>query len=162
METTEPVELLWQNRHELFQPKKRRRMARFYDLLLELIQSVAEGTVYTLDAMKSSPWWEHLRPKYRKWQENPWSDETVNEMQAAFQTSINLFQSIKETGVRDPLTMYLEAGRRYLILGNRRLVIAHVLGIDSVRAVTHPDYDTYERWRMTDGAASVGSLEYDT
>lgn len=159
METIEPVNLLWKNRHEISQPKKRRRLARFYKLFLRLILNVAGGGVYTLDAMQRSPWWDHLRPKYRQWSEEPLTETAVKEMQAAFQTSITLFHSIRENGVRDPLVMYWESGNRYMILGYRRLVICRVLGIDSVRVLTHPDYDTYARWRMSDGATSVGKLD---
>jgi len=162
MDTTESVALLWNNRHELAQPNKRKRLARFYRTFAELIHSIAEGTLYSLEAMQSSPWWEHLRPKYRRWLEEPDAENTVEEMRSAFQTSIDLFYSVKDNKIRDPLVMYMESGNRHLILGYRRLVIANVLGIDAVRVLTHADYETYSTWRCKDGRSSVGSLEFDT
>jgi hypothetical protein len=145
--TVESVEALWQFRMEIAQRRKRRRLARFYRIFLELIRDVAAGKTYTLEQMRGSPWWRHLRPMYRSWSDNPLSEKAVRQLQQRFQDSIDLFHDVREHGVRDPLEMFWADGGRYLILGYRRLVICHVLGVETVDVLTHPDYDTYRRCR---------------
>ena len=143
MQTRKRVQDLWANRAALWQHNKRRRVQKLQDTLYEVITNIAKGETYDADRMRESDFFQYLRTYYAAWRREPMSKQADEEVRIRMQDSINLFHNIKANGIKDPLEMYKHAGKRYLILGNRRLVIAYVLGIPEVDVITHDSFEQY-------------------
>ena len=145
--TVESVEELWANRSQLWQHNKPHRIRDMQNKLLEVIKNVAAGKTYDDARMKKSEWYQYIRSYYKAWRQEPLSPKAERELKIRFHDSIHLFHDIKENGIKYPLEAYMHEGKRYLLIGNRRLVIAYVLGIPTVEILTHPSSQHYVHTR---------------
>jgi len=141
--SVESVEQLWESRAEIMQRNKRHRVEKLFETFLEMVENLARGEEYDPDRMRSSPWFQYIRQYYQHWQEEPLSERADRELRERMQDGIDLFHDIKQNGMRDPLEMFMDRGKRNLILGNRRLVILHVLGIPEAEVLTHASFEAY-------------------
>jgi len=141
--SVESVEHLWKSRAKIRQRNKRRHVEKLHNTFLEVVENLARGEEYDPDRMRSSSFFQYIRRYYQHWQEEPLSERADREVRERMQDGIDLFHDIKQSGMRDPLEMFMQRGRRYLVLGNRRLVILHVLGTPEAEVLTHTSFDAY-------------------
>ena len=129
----ESVESLWKHRAEMYIPHKRGRLAPFYGAFHEIIANVHTGYEYTNHTARHTDYWKYITSYHPSWREVPLSRKAYRGLCKKFFDGINLYHDIKANGMRDPLEMHIVKGKRVLYAGMRRLVIAHVLGIPTVK-----------------------------
>lgn len=140
---TKRVSDLWENRLALANPRKKKRLRRFYDVLEPLARMWDKGqTLNDQDAMQTD-YFHYLR-KYRpRWMKEPLDEQIKQEILAKWRDTENLFYDIKQRGMLDPIEMVVDPGDvRYIRRGNRRLVCLHVLGIKTADVC----YAEYAEW----------------
>lgn len=131
------VDELWQTRERILIPHRTRsrRLLEFYESFYDFISKVHEGT---LKDPRSHPYAEYLKTYHKQWAAG--DPKYANSFRRKLQSAIELYRSIKEEGMRDPLGMIVEDGRTFLYRGYRRLVILKVLGVKRAKvkyAIVH-------------------------
>ena len=134
MEYTESVENLWENRMQVVPHFKRTRMARFFPEFEAVIRNVHRGVVYGPRRAARTPYFDYLRGYRDRWMA-PLNRRSRRQIWERFKDGIDLYHSIKADGIRDPLVMRQYRNGLCIYMGTRRLVIAHVLGIPTVRCI---------------------------
>ena len=138
------VEELWEQRYDLMQPNKRKRLRRFYDAFPPVIVAVHASRSFDADAMRVDPYFEYLRCYHKSWQEEPLSQAADVQMRHRFMDAITLYNDIKKNGMRDPLELICpHMGHCHIIRGYRRLVILHVLGVKTADVLCHASFENY-------------------
>jgi hypothetical protein len=115
------VDELWQMRIRLVISHKKAYLVEFYESFYDFISQVHEGTM--------TDKWHHPYAEYLRGYHKQWSEGLPRAFQRKLNSAIELYHSIKEEGMRDPLGMIVEDGRTFLYRGYRRLVILKVLGV---------------------------------
>lgn len=138
------VEELWEQRYDLMQPNKRKRLRRFYDAFPPVIAAVHANRSFDADAMRADPYFEYLRCYHKSWQEEPLSQAADAQMRNRFLDAINLYNDIKQNGMRDPLELICpQMEHCHIIRGYRRLVILHVLDVKTAEVLHHASFWDY-------------------
>lgn len=124
------VEELWSNIEKYYDPRKTERQKLFYDTFSEVIRNVHNGFEYTDKEAEKTRYWDYLKGYHESWQDP--TPRAYKQLRAKFFSGINLYHDIKENGLKDPVNMRVVMGKKFLHTGNRRLVIAHILGIKTL------------------------------
>lgn len=118
-----------------YDPRKRVRLKIFYDAFESLINKLLFDTNWTDEELSETRYFDYLfNVAYGIEKGRPSRRRIID----IIKDGIALFHSIKENGIRDPVTMKYINKRWVLEKGYRRIVIAHHLGIEEVRWIPEP------------------------
>lgn len=143
VETIELVPELWRLRFALAPRAKRHRFKSLFPSLEEVYRGILDGTAYTLDEMQATSYWKYLSQYHKSWSEPNPTPRAIRQMEDKFTDALALFWDVAEEGFSHPLSMVWSKGSRYIYKGARRLVVAHVLGYDTVRVRTAFERETH-------------------
>lgn len=129
------VDELWKLRVRFTIAHKKAYLVEFYESFYDFISRVHEGT---MKDPRSHPYAEYVKGYHWQWAagDKKYKASFLRKLESA----IELYHSIKEEGMRDPLGMIVEDGRTFLYRGYRRLVILKVLGVKRAKvkyAIVH-------------------------
>lgn len=126
------IESIWNDIEKWYDPRKRERQKLFYEVFTELINDIHNGKEVE---PKKTRYWEYLKGYHESWQQEPLTRRAYKQLKAKFMSGVKLYHDIKENGIKNPLGLGKIRGKTFLHIGNRRLVIAHILGIKDVGVV---------------------------
>ena len=122
---------LWRRRLDISEPAKRHRLEIFFKTFAEFLSTKkivdTDGYYHYLMSHRSKNVIYTPDTKAR--------ERTFKKMRAG----LALYQDIEKNGLLAPLEFYARDGALYLFRGYRRLVILHLLGIETVAARIHKD-----------------------
>ena len=128
------IDDLYNNRLNYCHPKKIKNIKLFMDVFPPFIQAISEGKKYNNIDLKNEEYFKYLSLKINK---NRLSDKGKKHVLRKMRDAINLFNSIKNEGIKNYLEMHLYNNRLCLFKGGRRVVIAKILNIKTVLVKIH-------------------------
>lgn len=131
--TMESVYFLWENRYNLTPKNKKHRFPVLYESLSEIINNLNNGKIYAENNMKDTTYWKYITAYHKSWMQKPLTEKAYTGILNKFYDVINLFNDIKEHGIKNPLDMIVTNSNRIIYKGVRRLIIANVLNIPFVK-----------------------------
>ena len=106
------------------------RFRRFYDSFEKLILEVDGGKKHTDAELLKHPYCDYLKTTYRSSVNTVWtSPRWKNYLLKKIKDGINLYHDIEANGMKNPIEVRTYRGKTAIVRGNRRFVIAKVLGI---------------------------------
>lgn len=125
------VEQLWRQRLALSEPGKRHRLAIFWEVFEDFVRAVlAEDHI----AVQTGRYRQYLISHLKRTGLRRPSERETRHVDKKIGDAIRLIRDIEKNGFKAPLEFYRDLADERMILwkGYRRLVIAHVLGIEKV------------------------------
>ena len=153
--SVEKVGELWERRMELANPRKRRRLERFYGVFEEVVRGWGEGREWSDEEVVGSEYFEYLRGYHSWWKEDPIGERAKREVVERWRDGEELFWDIKRRGMLNPIEVLVEEGREFIRRGNRRLVVLWVLGVEECEVVRGRE----EEWREWKDGRVVREVE---
>jgi len=146
-----PVADLWANRLDLAEPGTRENMERFYRVFTDFIGAYAAGNLVWDDvSLEATEYFQYVVSKLNPADREP----TLKQKGRAkalekLSDAIALYEDIEAHGLKSPLTCYGTRGegrRLALVRGGRRLVILHLLGIETAVLRIFQTKADWRRW----------------
>lgn len=110
--------------------RKKGRYHLFRKAAFQFFEDVHSGRRFSDEDLTQHPYYEYLKATYKEHRRN---DPVVHKRcLELMREGIVLYQDIKDYGMKAPLDMWRARGKLNLYRGQRRLVIAHVLGRKNV------------------------------
>jgi len=128
------VDLLWNLRYYLSTSKRKRFIKILFDSLTPIVMDLLAGREFTREEIINTDYFQkYIRRLHPGKGVREMSEREIRHFIKHFNQTINLLSDIKGKGLLDPLDFIeMVDGRRYMIRGYRRLVIAKALGIKKV------------------------------
>ena len=123
------VDAIFNNIEKWYDPRKKERQKLFYEVFTEVIRDLHNGKKIEPEKTR---YWDYLKGYHESWRQESLTRRAYKQLMAKFMSGINLYHNIKKNGIKDPLNTAVINGKKFLHTGNRRLVIAHILGIKEV------------------------------
>lgn len=133
------IQHLWDNKR--FYSRNPKRKDTFCECFGEIIERVNDGHVYTDEEAEHTKYWKYLKSYHKSWREVPISKRAYKQLRSRFYDGIKLYHDIKKNGINDPFIIKkFDDGYRQ-VCGNRRMVIAKILGIKKVKVLVDEGFD---------------------
>ena len=124
--TDMPVQRLWDNWMGICEPLKKHRLSIMRTSFIKLLEE-EDDTQYRL----------YLKTHLPDVDRYPLTTKGAKHVNHMVRNGRQLYADIKENGLRAPLEFYNDDNRLVLWKGYRRLIIAHLLGMETIPCVIH-------------------------
>ena len=135
------VNILWNLRYHLSTPRRKKFSKILFDSLYPVVENLLSGKIYSHQEIVGTEYFQrYLRRLHPGKGKREMTKRIENHCVKHFLETENLLWDIEQYGLSDPID-FVDAinGKRYMLRGYRRLVIAKALGIKEIKVKIIPE-----------------------